>query len=561
MPFIATVFDHPPTIDIGLSFDLRKIPAYYYKYLTILPRCLDSLGLVRNGERTSYSQLLSNVHNQMYAFSIGYDDNPVSGRADLVIRASSANAEEFRASLSLISEMIRFTDLNVSNADRLRDLVSQRISADDLYTKRDGWITNPTYSFRYQQNAAYFAVHSQLTRAHWDERLKWRLHKKVPSQEIEQLAAFANGILASISGISRHELSLRLSDTKTTGLKAELLEYWRKNLYSFSEAELDGGLRQLSAEVQQDLRIGPAKTVADIKRLQTLVLNRNVLHVDLTLSQSMLATIRPELVHFLRSLPAYSRYQSDEQAQELTASPILSKLNARYGPSGEIYPSYVGLVNADAIAGNVIFYSDFPGYLQLDRESLMRVLSSQLLAGSGPQSIYAKTVETGLAYDDGIVSRPGLKILWFYANRTLDIPALMMRVNSVAEHLPDLSDPFLVDYAFRQTFSIPRFLSSFSQRGRAMAIDIRDGNSPDKIRRFSQALLSLRQEPNLLSDLIRDGLASIGAVLLDEKYKNYQRSSRSLFFFAGPEKVLSDIEQRLSIPKLQRLWPSDFWRD
>jgi hypothetical protein len=300
--------------------------------------------------------------------------------------------------------------------------------------------------------------------------------------------------------------------------------------------------------------------VADLKELQKMVLDRRAVHVDLTLSQGTLDNIRPDLLSFLTSIPTYPLDRADEPAAPTVSGSLISaKIGARYGLAGEQYPSHVGLVNADGITGNVIVYGDFPDYRRLDRESLVRVLSSKLLSGAGPQSVYAKTVETGLAYDDGIISNPGLKLLWFYANRTPDIPALMTLVNSLAAHLPELNDPFLVDYALRQTFSVPRSMSTFSQRGRAIALDIRDGNPPDKIRHFSEAILRLRQEPDLLSELIRKGLPSIGAVLLDEKYKDQQRAAKSLFFFAGPERVLSDIEHRLPIPKLLRLWPSDFW--
>lgn len=559
VPVISTVFDHPPTIDIGLSFDLRKIPTRYYKYLPLLPKCLDSIGLIRAGQTTPYSTLLTQLQKEIDAFSIGYDVNPVSRRVDLTIRASTINAQEFRQALDLMGQIMQFNYLDVSNADRLRDLVARRISVDDLYTKQDGWITNPTYAFRYQHDLLYFAVNSYLTKAHWDERLKWLLHKQVSSEEIDKLGEYANSILSSFSSISRQELSQRFNVTEATDLNAELIEYWKRNLSSFPEAELINGLRKLTSEVQQDLRTGPTKAVADLKELQKMVLDRRALHVDLTLSQSMLDDIRPDLVKFLNSIPTHPLDQTERPADANVPNTISAKLEARYGSSGEQYPLYAGLVNSDGITGNVIFYSDFPDFRQLDRESLVQVLASKLLSGDGPQSIYAKTVETGLAYDDGIIGRPGLKILWFYANRIPDIPALMNLVNSVAAHLPDLSDPFLVDYVLRQTFSIPRSMSTFSQRGRALALDIRDGNTPEKIRRFSEAILRLRQEPDLLSELIRKGLASIGAVLLDEKYKEQQQAAKSLFFFAGPENVLSDIEHRLPIPKLPRLWPSDYW--
>src|SRR5579864_1748560 len=41
VPVITTTFERPPTIDIGLNFDLRSLPREYYKYLPLLPRFVD----------------------------------------------------------------------------------------------------------------------------------------------------------------------------------------------------------------------------------------------------------------------------------------------------------------------------------------------------------------------------------------------------------------------------------------------------------------------------------------------------------------------------------------
>src|SRR5262249_4260633 len=43
VPVVASIFERPPTLDIGLSFDLSKIPRRYYRLLPLIPRCLDSL--------------------------------------------------------------------------------------------------------------------------------------------------------------------------------------------------------------------------------------------------------------------------------------------------------------------------------------------------------------------------------------------------------------------------------------------------------------------------------------------------------------------------------------
>jgi len=219
----------------------------------------------------------------------------------------------------------------------------------------------------------------------------------------------------------------------------------------------------------------------------------------------------------------------------------------------------VGFVNPDGVTGNIIAYADFPGYVQVDHKSLVNLLSSKLLSGSGPHSFHMKALEAGLAYNSFLTSDPEFKLTWYYADRSPDIPSLLGLVESTAAKVSDLRDPYLVDYALRQSFPFPRAALTFSERGKALAQDIRDGNTPERVRRFSEAILSLRQDPHLASELTQSALTSISEVFLGKKYHKEQQASRSIFFFIAPEKILADIEHRLPIPKLLRLWPSDYW--
>jgi hypothetical protein len=104
-------------------------------------------------------------------------------------------------------------------------------------------------------------------------------------------------------------------------------------------------------------------------------------------------------------------------------------------------------------------------------------------------------------------------------------------------------------------------MSSFADRGKNFARDIYDGNRPAKVRRFSEAILKLRDDPGLMLEVTRSGLPSIGAVLLKPEFRNVQRLQRSIFFLAGPEALLVDAEKRLAIPRLLRMYPCDFWMD
>src|ERR1041384_6332656 len=141
VPVVPTFFDGPPTIDVRLSFDLRKIPKNYYKYLPILPRCLDSLGL-RTADRTiSYSELQARIQTEIDDFAVRYDVNPASHRADLRIQLSAANPTEFHSGLRLIRSITTTNYLDPSNADRLRDVVQKRQWEDEAYDtgENDYW--------------------------------------------------------------------------------------------------------------------------------------------------------------------------------------------------------------------------------------------------------------------------------------------------------------------------------------------------------------------------------------------------------------------------------------
>jgi Zn-dependent M16 (insulinase) family peptidase len=562
VPVIATVFDRAPTIDLGLSFDLRRIPRKFYKYLPILPLCFDSLGLKTPGKVISYAELQTQTQTEITDFSVRYDVSPISRRADLRIQASTANPAEFQQALALIQRMTTLNYLDVENANRLRDLVDKRRAEDDVFNngENDYWFMNPAYAFRYQDDPPYVAVSSSFTRAHWDDRLRWMLHKPVRSEEIANLGIFADKMLSTLSGLSGKDLSQEFNKLTVKGLEGELVKYWERNMFAFSQSELSPGLRRLAVEVQEDLKTGPARAISDLKELQKIVLNRRALNIDLTLGRGNLEEIRPMLVRFLESVPD-NAYPGPVTEVDSGKAPFMENLRRRNNLGSAGFPWYVGLDDPKNTTANVIFYADFHGYSHLDHNSLLQALSSKLVSGSGPHSVFMKAEEDGLAYGSSISSDSSLRLLRYYAGRSPDVASLIELVNSIVTTIPQFQDDNLIDYALEGTFSPPRSMLTFTERGKAIAKDIRDGNDPAQVRRFSQAILHLRGEPNLLSELTKTALDSMCPVLVRKECEQQQREARSLFFVVGPERLLADTENRLPIPKLLRLYPSDFWFD
>jgi hypothetical protein len=449
--------------------------------------------------------------------------------------------------------------LDLSNVDRLRDIVASRIADDNSFPQQDASIVNSGYAYRYQNDLLYLALNARFTSAHWDSRLKWLLHQPASSQEIDALHAFAKEVLSSSSGMSGQQLSQTLDGLNVQGLEKELVEYWKGNLGSFPEAEVGDGLGQLTAEVMEDLRTGPAKAIKDIRDLQKIVLNRRALHIDLTLNQSALEGVQQNLARLVKSIPALP-FNKKAGLFDGVSSPA-QRLEKRYRSSVAHWPLHVGFVNPYLTGGNLIFSADFPDYSKVDRQSLIQVLASSLFAGVGPQSFQIKAFARGLAYRNSLSSYPAVKRIWYYADRSPDLASLLTFLNETAAMTSDLRDPSLVDYAYSYTFTFSRSGATFSERGKAAAQDIRDGNEPEKVRRFSEAVLKLRKDPDLLPELTHQGLAAICGVLARDDCKQRQYSDKSLFFFVGSEQVLSDVEKRVAMPKLFRLYPSDFWLD
>ena len=367
--------------------------------------------------------------------------------------------------------------------------------------------------------------------------------------------------MASLSGFSAREIAERLNTVKATGLNGELLEYWKRSTPAFPDDELLPGLRKLAIEVQQDLRTGPESTIADLREMQRIIINRQALTVDLTLDGAQLGQIEPTLTTFLESIPNTAHQDRGNSRAIAQKDPFMANLKHRYKLVKTEFPWYVALEDPRGTTASMVFSADFPGYKQIDRDSLLKLLSSNLAAGSGPHTFFMKTQEDGLADGSAVYSDPRLRALHYFAARSPDISSLLQLVNSIAQTIPKLQDPSLIDYALQETFPTPRSMLTFTERGRGIAKDIRDGNDPETVRRFSLAILKLRNEPNLLSELMSAAMGSICPVLVKAECARQQRDSGSLFFFIGPERLLSDAERKLKMPKLLRLYTADFWID
>jgi hypothetical protein len=182
-----------------------------------------------------------------------------------------------------------------------------------------------------------------------------------------------------------------------------------------------------------------------------------------------------------------------------------------------------------------------------------------VLPGTGPHPWYKKTWEAGLAYGNGLDVRPREGTILYYADRCPSVRATLAFVRTMAQEVSGLMQVSSIDYALAQTFAFSRTSLSASARAEALAIDLREGLTPERMQHFSQTLLRLRKDPRLLQRLHEALPRVVAAVTLRDGDPHTKAAAESIFFVIAPERQLAELEGDIPGKRLPRVWPSDFW--
>jgi hypothetical protein len=224
-------------------------------------------------------------------------------------------------------------------------------------------------------------------------------------------------------------------------------------------------------------------------------------------------------------------------------------------------PVFVGLVNPNTRGG--VFMNSAPAvtYDRADREGLLGFLASKLYAGGGAHGIFMKTWGAGLAYSNGLGGSPSGGRLSYYAERCPELPQTLKFV--IGELARARRDPSLVEYAVAQALGEFRSASSYEGRGEAMAADLVDGVTPERVRAFRKAVLELRAEPGL-ADALYDRMARVYGRVLPGFGVDPASVEGAIFYVVGPDKQFELYEAYLKSAvapgaKLHRLYPRDYW--
>jgi Zn-dependent M16 (insulinase) family peptidase len=557
VPAVASYVKDASLLEIGLAFDLQSIPSHLYRYLPLLPGLLRSIGVQEDKAGAMLRPFEERLQHDLYRLETRYSTNPEANRYELMITASGVGLQEFRTALGAVRSITHANALDADNLPRVVNLLQQQLTSESTLTQRpeEYWIETLAQAFRHQDDHLYLSLIAPPTRARHLHRLSWLLAGPVATDILDELQAFATRSLMPLRTASVTEMTQILSDTREAGWRGKLVDDWRTHLQAWPPDLVWEGLQRLTTEALTDLQVGPVQTIQEMRELQALILSRSRLRLWLMGDPDLLQQARPHVEALVRSFP---RRRTD--AARIDATPIVwPRVHSRYPELAIGYPAYMGYIHEGSSTGNIVVTAKGPTYGDLDESSVLTVLAGKLLAGTGPHTWYKHTWEAGLAYGNGLDIRPREGTILYYADRCSSVRSTFAFVRTMAQEVSHLLPPSSADYALAQTFAFSRTALSPSARAEAMAIDLREGLTPERMRRFSQALLQLRSDPRLIERLLEALPRVVSAVTLGHGEASAKAAAQSIFFVIAPERQLAELEDDVPGKLLPRVWPSDFW--
>lgn len=583
-PMVTSTFDNMTSATVGLAFRMDVVPEDLLLYVPALPAMMTEVGVIDNGKPIPYDEMKERVRREILGLRAYYSTNYRTERAELVVRAAGSDGPETQKALDWAGLILFNPDWRVENLPRIRDAIDQALGngRNTMRGSEESWVNDPANAYWRQSDPLLLSADCFLTQTHALQRLRWRLKDAGSPAVADEFAGFADnlsnaapghdrkqlkGLLAQLSGKEAEEGTAPIPETAElatalNGLPANAKELVKaalkdltQNLADLPDAGLVGDWQYLCKEMTADLRVSPQDALNDLAHVAGLVRHADNVRAFMIGSSANEKTLTPRVGELVAHL--------DEGASSRQTYSHVPRIVARLQDRAPNLdrPVYVGLVNENTRSGVHINSTNSASYLTTDRDSLLNFLAARLYGGGGAHSMFMKTWGAGLAYSNGLRHNESTGRLIYYAERCPDLAQTMQFVVNELKNAP--YDTSLAQYAIAQAFAGYRGGEGYEQRGEAMAADLADGVTPDKVRQFFSGVLALRDSRDLYGELNRRMEYTYGKVL-----PGYGPSgadvSDALYFVIGPEKQMQSYEQYLKSAEgddvtLYRIYPRDFW--
>ncbi len=583
IPMVASTFENMKSSTIALALRLDVIPESLLVYSPFLPNALTQIGVIVDGEPIRYDDMRVRLRNEVLGLSAFFDHDFQTQRTELILTGEASRTDELDAVLEWMNRTLYSPYLSVDNLSRILDVIDQSLSGSRNRMKgsEEGWVNNPANAYRFQTNPLIMSTASFLTQTHHYQRLRWRLTDPGDSTSREEIAMLF-GVLGEFGAVmSREKLTSILGNLEqidkdvpdslkeTLPPPAQTLSETAKKVVARAARELKATLADipdhnlaedwayLCAETRADLLVEPEKALREIEYVLDLVRNAGNARMYMVSNSGDRKSIMPKIHDLVVRLdnstqPLRQQYAQDERIDRMLRS-----------RQPEVFdPVYVGLVHEGTRNGVMVFNCQHAQPYDTTEQAVVDCLSGKLFSGGGPHGIFMNTWAAGLAYSNGYGYSQSTGRLSYYAERCPDVAQTMKFVVDLLKNAAD--DTSLVDYAVALIFNASRAPSRYEDRGKAMAADLTDGRTPERVRAFRRQVLDLARSDRDVYSVLRHRMEeAYGPVLIGYGPK-LSRSEDGVFFLIGPEPQFESLEQYIETAEgtaqpVYRLHPRDFW--
>ncbi len=557
---VVSTFDNITSGTAGLVFDMYSVPESLLVYVSMLPSLMTSVGVIMDGEPVAYDEMTEALRREISSLSAYYTSNYRTERIELQVEAAGSNAEESQRAMQWLEAVMRSPDWRVENLSRIRDAVDLALSSmrNRMRGSEESWVNDPAYAFWKQDNKLLLATESFLTRAHNAHRLRWLLKEAASRDDQMAFVMFMEDFKKQLHDIDRDKLSTFLK-AKSESSEYDLVKAAARDLTltlsDLPDNSLADDLRYLANQMSRDLAVAPSDALAQLKETLRLLRNQGNVRSYVVANSTDAGRLKATVDKLVASFPSDSAVRYTYDGDDV----IYARLGEREPFDSK--PQFVGLINNNTRSGVHINTVDCAHYHDYNTETVREFVAARLYGGGGAHSMFMKTWSAGLAYSNGLRSAEGMGRIVYYAERCPDLAQTMQFVVDQLKAAP--YDPSLAEYAVAQAFSRNRAASDYEGRGRAMAADLADGVTPEKVRGFRQTVLDLKQDDDLYRSL-HNLMPEVYGPVLPGYGATASQSATALYFVIGPDGQMDSYNQYLGSveskdAKVYRLYPRDYW--
>ena len=580
IPMVASTFENMNSARVGMALGLDVVPESHLMYVSYLPSLLTDIGVVKDGEVIPYDDMRERLRQEVLDlssyFSFGYE----TGRAELVISGQGSNREELMNAIDWMNTALYDSYLSAENISRMKDIVDQSLISyrNSMKGSEESWVDNPSNGYRFQENPLFLSANCFLTETHNYSRLKWQLTDPGNESDQAQLSDFLDAVkefgvgktrqeklelLNLIEGLEELQSEDFVYDLKTNPmtfkdntreLAKEIATALKATLPEIPDENLDEDWAYLCDQIKDDLMVLPETTISRFNTVLDLIRKKDNARLFMISNSADRKAAMPVLEEFVANLD-----DSKSIRQQYASSKRITERMMSRNPEASD-PTYVGLVHEGTRNGVLLYSAQVADSYDTTTNAVLNCLSGKLYGGGGPHGLFMQTWGAGLAYSNGYGYSQSTGRVSYYAERCPDVSETMrFVVNTLKNAEPD---PALENYAIAQVFGASRAPDRYETRGEAMANNLADGYTPDKVRTFRQKVLDMRQEPDLFDRIWERMEQAYGPVLIG--YGEPLSGSRDgNFFLIGPPQQFESLQQLIETAEeekpVYRLYPRDFW--